>query len=79
MIVAVRIAPVEQWKEKHPNLVGKIAPGTPVYIYPESMWWDYADGAPPFRSWKLAGESLEFFRKVDPSGSSICEHLLEMD
>ena len=82
MIARVRIAPVEQWKDKHPNLVGKLATGTVVAIDTASMWMDYSDHPePPFRSWHILGESREMLNSLLPNdaGNSICEHLLEMD
>lgn len=80
MIATVRIAPVEQWKDKHPDCVGVLEPGMPVAIDTASMWLDYSEHpGQPFKSWRLVGQGLEFFQRIEPAANSICEHLLEMD
>jgi hypothetical protein len=79
MIARVRIAPVEKWKDRHPNLIGELTPGMEVSIYTDGMWID-SDGGEQFKSWRVPPEEADRLRKIIGGyGDSICEHLLEMD
>ena len=82
-IARVRIAPIEQWRDIHPDQVGNLSPGKLVDIDISSCHWetDIVTGD-RFRSWRLVGESLTWLHSlpgVRPTDNCLCEHLLEMD